>query len=72
LYHFEDFRKKYFRRVANGENPYKEVITNENAPKVLYFKIYMKYVIFSLENLSLMLMKMMNKFTKEMKFNFYF
>lgn len=33
LYHFEDFRKKYFRRVANGENPYKEVITNENAPK---------------------------------------
>jgi len=33
LYHFEDFRKKYFRRVTNGENPYKEVINNENALK---------------------------------------
>jgi len=33
LYHFEDFRKKYFRRVTNEENPYKEVINNENALK---------------------------------------
>jgi len=33
LYHFEDFRKKYFRRVANGENPFKEVLSNENALK---------------------------------------
>jgi len=33
LYHFEDFRKEYMRRVAAGENPFKEVINNENALK---------------------------------------
>ena len=34
LYHFEDFREEYMRRVEAGENPFKEVINNENALKV--------------------------------------
>lgn len=35
LYHFEDFRKEYLQKVAAGENPFKEVINNENALKVI-------------------------------------
>jgi serine/threonine protein kinase len=33
LYHNEDFKKEYFRRVNANENPYKEVMENENALK---------------------------------------
>jgi serine/threonine protein kinase len=33
LYHFEDFRKEYMARVEAGENPFREVINNENALK---------------------------------------
>jgi serine/threonine protein kinase len=33
LYHYEDFKKEYFRRVNANENPYKEVMENENALK---------------------------------------
>jgi len=33
LYHFEDYRKEYLRKVAANENPFKEVINNENALK---------------------------------------
>jgi len=33
LYHFEDFKKEYMRRVQAGENPFKEVVNNENALK---------------------------------------
>ena len=47
LYHFEDFRKKYFRRVTNEENPYKEVINNENALKVI-LSFYLKNLILSI------------------------
>jgi serine/threonine protein kinase len=31
LYHFPEFKKEYLRRVKAGENPFKEVINNENA-----------------------------------------
>ena len=33
LYHFEDFRKGYFKMVQAGENPCADVIHNENASK---------------------------------------
>jgi len=33
IYHFEDFRKEYFRRVNAKENPYQEIIENENGLK---------------------------------------
>lgn len=33
LYHFEDFRQEYMRRISANENPYKEVFENENALK---------------------------------------
>jgi len=33
IYHFEDFRKEYFKRVNANENPYKEIIENENGLK---------------------------------------
>jgi serine/threonine protein kinase len=33
LYHFEDFRKEYFRKVQAGENPFMDVINNGNAVK---------------------------------------
>jgi serine/threonine protein kinase len=33
LYHYEDFKKEYFRRVGANENPFKEVMVNENALK---------------------------------------
>jgi len=33
LYHFEDFRKEYFRRIQAGENPFKDVVNNANALK---------------------------------------
>ena len=31
LYHFGDFRKEYFRKVFEGENPFQEIIDNDNA-----------------------------------------
>ena len=33
LYHSEDFQKEYFRRIKDGENPFKDVINNANALK---------------------------------------
>jgi len=33
LYHYEDFRKEYFRRIAAGENPFKDVVNNGNQLK---------------------------------------
>jgi serine/threonine protein kinase len=33
MYHFDDFRQEYQRRVQAGENPFKEVVNNENALK---------------------------------------
>jgi serine/threonine protein kinase len=33
IYHFDDFKKEYFRRVAANEDPFKEVVGNENALK---------------------------------------
>jgi len=33
LYHFEDFKKDYFKKVSAGENPFKHIIENENALK---------------------------------------
>jgi len=30
LYHFEDFKKEYLRRILEDVNPYKEIIENEN------------------------------------------
>jgi len=33
LYHFEDFRKEYFKRIQTGDNPFRDVIHNANALK---------------------------------------
>jgi len=33
LYHFPDFKKEYLRKVAAGENAFKDVINNEHAKK---------------------------------------
>lgn len=33
LYHFSDFKNDYFSKVKAGENPFKDVINNENALK---------------------------------------
>lgn len=33
LYHFGDFRKDYMKRVSLNENPYKDIMVNENALK---------------------------------------
>jgi len=43
LYHFEDFKKEYMRRVQAGENPFKEVVNNENALKVIFLIIWVIY-----------------------------
>jgi hypothetical protein len=34
LYHFEDFRDEYFRRIEEGKSVIKDVLENENALKV--------------------------------------
>jgi serine/threonine protein kinase len=33
LYHYDDFKEEYLRKVEANENPFKEVINNENALK---------------------------------------
>ena len=33
LYHFEDFKKGYFEKIQNNQNPFKSIIENENALK---------------------------------------
>lgn len=37
LYHDEEFKKKYLKAVESGENPFRDVINNANALRVLIF-----------------------------------
>lgn len=62
LYHFEDFRKEYLQKVAASENPFKEVINNENALKVILQKSYFNQSIKSLEKEIQMKMMKMTRF----------